>query len=311
MEKEQQHITVPEEYDGERIDRFLAVALEADMSRSYLQKLIRGNHVLVNGGPIKQNHRLRTDDTISITVPGPAPLELEAENIPLEILYEDDNCAVINKPAGLVVHPGAGNWTHTLVNALLYHLKGLSGIGGYERPGIVHRLDKDTAGLMVVAKNDRAHAFLVEEFSERRVVKKYTAISSGKPHAGHEIIDAPLGRHPKYRHKMTIREDGRAAVTEYRLEKIWNTSQGIYSLLDIQIHTGRTHQIRVHLSSRNLPVVGDPIYSKKWARHRVPYLLLAARYLGFSCPVSGKRMEFSVPLPKHMTDFMEKLEKLE
>lgn len=310
MNGEYRDITVPEEYQGERIDRFLARGTELDFSRTYLQKLIREHHILVNAAPIKQNYRLRTDDSISITIPEPVPVQLEPVDIPLEILYEDNDLAVINKPPGLMVHPGPGNWERTLVNALLFHLKSLSGIGGYERPGIVHRLDKDTAGVMVVAKNDKAHSFMTAEFAERRVMKYYTAVTIGKPQPAHDVINAPLGRHPKYRHKMTIREDGREAVTEYDLKKIWNTGLGLFSQLDIRIHTGRTHQIRVHLSSKNLPIVGDPVYSKKWSRYRVPYLLLASRYLEFTHPASGERMTFSVPLPDHIAVFINKLEKL-
>jgi len=302
-------LVVPEEYHLERADRFLAHALELDLSRSRIQKLIRNGNILVNRAAIKSNHRLRTGDAISIEIPEPEKLALEPQDIPLEIVYEDGDCAVINKPPGMVVHPGSGNWSGTLVNALLFHMSGLSSIGGGERPGIVHRLDKDTAGLMVVAKNDRAHSSLAEQLAARTMAKRYMAVVTGKPLRDHDRIDDPIGRHPIYRHKMTVREDGREAITEYFLKKIYNISTGLYSSLEIALHTGRTHQIRVHLASRGLPIVGDPIYSKKWEKHRVPYLLLASTRLEFIHPASGKHMEFSIDPPAHILQFINKLEK--
>lgn len=311
MSSELYEITAPEEYSGQRVDVFLAHALEINLSRSYIQKLIKRGDILANGAPIKQNYRIRTDDIILITIPEPERLTLEPQNIPLDILYEDDSIAVINKPPGMVVHPGAGNLDGTMVNALLFHLDGLSSIGGTERPGIVHRLDKDTAGIMVIAKNDRAHRFLTDEFASRAVVKKYIAVAVGRPPEAHGIINGPIGRHPKYRHKMTIRPDGREAVTEYTLKKIWNYDSALYSMLEIALHTGRTHQIRVHLSSVGLPIVGDPIYSKKWEKYRVPYLLLASVYLEFIHPSSGKAMKFSIAIPEHIDTFIKKLEKTE
>lgn len=310
MPLEEITVTVPEEYHLQRIDTFLASSLEMDLSRSFIQKLIKQGHILAAGNRIKANYKVKTDDVISITIPEPEVLDLIPQNIPLEILYEDDFVAVINKQPGLVVHPGPGNYDRTMVNALLYHLKGLSSIGGVERPGIVHRLDKDTSGLMVVAKNDVAHQKLVNEFSERRVEKRYTVIVVGKPHNEHEVLDMPIARHRQYRHKMTIDPGGRDALTEYWVKKIWNTTLGIYSLLDVKIHTGRTHQIRVHLSSQGLPVVGDPVYSKKWQKYRVPYLLLASSFLAFSHPADGRRMEFKAPWPPHIIEFIDKLERL-
>ncbi|HSA13362.1 MAG TPA: RluA family pseudouridine synthase [Spirochaetota bacterium] len=300
--------TVPEEYHLERVDRFLAHSIEADFSRSYIQKLIRDGNILVNGGPVKQNYKVKAEDRIEIVVPEPVPLELEPQDIPLDILYQDEDIAVINKSPGLTVHPGPGNPDRTMVNALLFHLEGLSSIGGVARPGIVHRLDKDTSGLMVVAKNDRAHQRLVEEFSARRVKKRYMALVTGRPDRDHCVIDRPIARHRVYRHKMTIDESGRDAVTEYRLVKIWNNQMGLFSLLDVALHTGRTHQIRVHLSASGLPIVGDPVYSKKWEKHRVPYLLLASVSLSFIHPGTGEEVSFEVGLPEHMTDFIRKLD---
>ncbi len=301
-------VTVPEEYHLERIDRFLTGSLEAGFSRTYIQKLIRGKNIIVNDNEIKQNYKVKLDDIIVINIPEPETLTLVPQDIAVEIIYEDDSIAVINKQPGLVVHPGPGNWDHTLVNALLFHLRELSSIGGVIRPGIVHRLDKDTSGLMIIAKNDAAHKNLSDDFSERRVLKRYAGIVAEKPDSERGIIDSPIGRHPKYRHKMTVREDGRESLTEYHLERIWNTPIGIYSLLSITLHTGRTHQIRVHLSSAGNPIVGDPVYSKKWAKYKVPYLLLASVYLEFDHPESHERMRFEVPLPEHMQNFINRLD---
>jgi 23S rRNA pseudouridine1911/1915/1917 synthase len=303
-------IIVPEENNLERIDKFLPGSLEIDLSRSYIQKLIRNGHIRVNDLAIKQNYKVKTDDHITIEIPEPEPLSLEPEDIPLDIVYEDDSIVVINKQAGLVVHPGPGNWRGTLVNALLCHIKGLSSIGGVERPGIVHRLDKDTSGLMVIAKDDASHKFLTGEFAKRSVKKKYAAIVTGKPRQSEGRIDLPIGRHRKYRHKMAIDEKGRDALTEFKLIKVWNSRPGVFSLLDIDLGTGRTHQIRVHLSYVGLPIVGDPLYSKKWEKHKVPFLLLASTGLEFRHPKNGAPLVFKAALPSHMRIFMDKIERL-
>ncbi len=300
---------VPEEYHLQRIDRFLTGALEIDLSRNQLQKLIRAGAVLVNGSPVRQNYKIKTDDEIGIELAEPEEMLLEPLDLPLRILYQDDHIAVINKEAGMVVHPGPGNWERTMVHAMLHHLKDLSGIGGVIRPGIVHRLDKDTAGVMVVAKHDAAHRGLVEQFAGRTVRKEYAAVIVGKMRKEHDVIDMPVGRHKKYRHKMTITEDGKEAVTEYFVRKIWSGRNGIYSLLRLSLHTGRTHQIRVHLSSLGNPIVGDPIYSKKWDKYRVPYLLLASVLLEFDHPVTGERVSFSAETPGHIDAFIARLEK--
>lgn len=310
MAEETIELVVPEENSQERVDRFLTSSLELDLSRSRIQRLIKAGAIRINGAGIKPNYRLRTDDRITIDIPEPVPLALEPEDIPLEIVYQDRSIVVINKQAGLVVHPGPGNWKGTLVNGLLYHVRDLSSIGGVARPGIVHRLDKDTAGLMVVAKDDASHRFLVGEFSERRVRKQYAALVVGKPRADHERIDQPIARHRKYRHKMTVDESGREAITEYRVRRVWNGRLGVFTLLDIDLHTGRTHQIRVHLSSAGIPIVGDPIYSKKWEKYRVPYLLLASVKLEFTHPASGERMTFQADLPEHVRKFIEKIDRL-
>ncbi len=301
-------VRVPEEYNLRRIDKFINNNLETDISRSYIQKLIKEGAITVNGDTVKPSYKIKTDDLIKIAVPEPEEADLKPENIDINIVYEDDYIAVINKQPGLVIHPGPGNRNHTLVNALLYHLHDLSSIGGVIRPGIVHRLDKDTSGLMVIAKNDNAHRELVRQFSQREVKKRYEAIVAGKPNRANEIIDRPIGRHRKYGHKMTVTENGKEALTEYRIKKIWNVRNGIFSHLDINLYTGRTHQIRVHLSAIGNPVIGDPIYSKKWEKYKVPYLLLASTFLELKHPISGEKIDFNAGLPQHILNFIYKLE---
>ena len=307
MKESEFELLIPEEHHLERIDKVLAMLLEIDISRSYLQKLIKNSDIKVNDADIKPNYKVKTNDKVTIVIPAPSELEINPENIKLDIIYEDKDIAVINKQAGLVVHPGPGNWSGTLVNGLLYSLKNLSGIGGVLRPGIVHRLDKDTAGLMVVAKNDEAHNSLVKQFSERTVIKKYCAIVTGVPDSANNIIDLPIGRHKIYRHKMTVTEKGKPAITEYHNAETWNFNDAVYSMLDIRIYTGRTHQIRVHLSSKGHPIVGDMIYSKSAKKHKVPYLLLASVYLSLEHPTTGARMEFNSDLPEHIKSFINRI----
>ena len=308
MSAEKIELIVPEEYNNERIDKFLTNSLELDISRTYIQKLIKGKNINISGKDIKQNYKVKTDDAIIIDIPEPEQLNLIPRDLPVEIIFEDESIAVINKQPGLVVHPGPGNWDNTLVNALLFHLKQLSSIGGVIRPGIVHRLDKDTSGLMVIAKNDSVHKSLSDDFASRKIVKKYFAIVSERPAEASGVINKPIGRHPKYRHKMSIVEDGKEAVTEYKINKIWKSKSGVFSSLNLVLHTGRTHQIRVHLSSIGHPIIGDQIYSKKWAKYKVPYLMLASVYLEFRHPKSGEPMRFEASLPPHIEDFMNKLD---
>jgi len=306
-------LTVPEEYNLERIDRFLAINMEEDLSRSLIQRYIKDNLITVNGQAVKANYKVKTDDEIEIIFPDNEN-ELDApepEDIPLDIVYQDEHIVVINKQPGLVVHPGHGCSTGTLVNALLYHVGTLSTDGEPERPGIVHRLDRDTSGLMIAAKSNEAYHGLVKAFSSRQVDKRYQAIVMGKPRKEHDIIELPLARHKKYRHKMAVEEEGREAVTEYWISKIWHKVTGTFTLIDIKLHTGRTHQIRVHMSASGNPVIGDRIYSKKWEKHKVPYLLLASTSLSFDHPVTGERFSFTVPLPQHILEFIEKLERME
>ncbi len=306
--EEKYTIIVPEEFDLERIDRVIPSLLETEISRSQIQKLIRNEQITVNGLPTRPNYKSKTDDEIEIVIHEEEFKDPVPENIPLDITYQDEHIVVINKQPGLVVHPGPGNYGSTLVSALLYHIKILSSAGDHHRPGIVHRLDRDTSGLMVIAKTNEAYEGLIKQFQERTVEKRYSAIIIGKPVKDHAVINRPIARHKKYRQKMTIDEDGREAVTEYTISRIWHTPNGTFSMLDVRIHTGRTHQIRVHLSSTGNPVIGDQIYSKKWEKYRVPYLLLASTFLKFKHPVTGIELSFSAELPPHMKEYIGKLE---
>ncbi len=308
MDIQEFEIIVPVENHLERIDSFIAGSIEVNFSRSHIQKLIKTGNIVVNGKEIKANYNVKTDDSIRINIPEPLVLDLKPENIDIDVVYEDSSLIVINKQPGLVIHPGPGNWDGTLVNALLYHIEDLSSIGGEVRPGIVHRLDKDTSGVMVIAKNDLAHQNLTGQFSSRTIDKRYRAIVKGKPVKEHDMIDLPIARHKKYRQKMTIAESGRESLTEYWIQKIWNSSMGTFTMLELKLHTGRTHQIRVHLSHTGNPVVGDQIYSKKWDKYKVPYLLLASTSLRFTHPETREEMKFEVDLPEHMVKFISRLD---
>ena len=275
-----------------RLDRFLADELP-HFSRSRLQVLIREGHVTLNERPARPRETLRTGDMIRLVEPPPEKIATEPENIPLDILFEDDDLLVINKPAGMVVHPGAGNTSRTLVNALLAHCRTLSGIGGKERPGIVHRLDKETSGCLVVAKNDAAHHSLSRQFAERTVEKLYLALVAGTLQKAHGVIDAGIGRHPKHRKRMAVnKERGRSARTDYRVVK---SRDGI-TLVECVLHSGRTHQIRVHLHHLGYPVLGDKVYGRQ-RTPEFPRQMLHAWKLGFNHPRDGKRLTFEAPVP--------------
>jgi 23S rRNA pseudouridine1911/1915/1917 synthase len=303
--------TVTPEFDGQRLDRFL-VAVLATHSRSQIQKLIAEGHVQVapaDGGAsrqprhrdVKANLAVADGDRITVTLPDALPADDAAEELPLEILYQDSDVAVLNKPAGMVVHPGAGHASGTLVNALLHHLPDLSGIGGERRPGIVHRLDRGTSGVMVVAKNDTAHQELSRQFQDREVEKEYIALVWGVVQAG-KRIDAAIGRDPVHRQKMSARaKHARTAVT--RITRARHLP-GL-TLCQVAIHTGRTHQIRVHLSAIGHPIVGDSLYGGVHRRvpgdiravQRLDRPFLHAARLVFTHPTDGRRMEFMTPLP--------------
>jgi len=283
-------LTVPNEHAGARLDRYLALALP-HFSRSRLQALIRAGDVQLEGKGARTRATVRAGDIVRLTVPPLEEIAAEAEEIPLEILFEDEDVLVLNKPSGLVVHPGAGNQAHTLVNALLHHCANLSGIGGKERPGIIHRLDKDTSGCLVVAKNDSAHHELARQFAEREVKKIYLALVAGTLKRPRGTIDAPIGRHPVQRKKMSIdQRRGRAAKTEYRVLR----SGGGFSLVECALHSGRTHQLRVHLHYLGHPIIGDSLYGKKGGASRQ---MLHAWKLGFNHPRTNERVVFEAPLP--------------
>src|SRR2546423_6583795 len=282
---------------GDRLDRFLAQALPA-FSRARLQTLIRDEFVTVNGKPARPRDAVRSGDVIELREPELAKIEAEPEAISLDILFEDDDLLVANKPAGLVVHPGAGHQQHTLVNALLGHCKNLSGIGGRERPGIVHRLDKETSGVLVIAKNDATHRDLSKQFAERRTGKIYLALVAGTPRQKSGTIDAPIARHPVHRQRMSIaRRAGRGAKTDYRVLQ----SHADISLAECTLHSGRTHQIRVHLHLLGHPVLGDKIYGGKGAGNFARQMLHAWK-LSFVHPRTEKLMSFTAPIPN---DFAE------
>jgi 23S rRNA pseudouridine1911/1915/1917 synthase len=304
-------ITVAEAAGGSRLDRFLTSVL-AGQSRSQIQRLIREGHVAVAGRAARPNHPVRAGDTVTVDIPEVAEAAVEPEALPLALVYEDHDLVVVDKPADMVVHPAAGHAGGTLVNALLHRVSDLSGIGGEKRPGIVHRLDRGTSGLMVVAKHDASHQELARQFRDREVEKEYVALVWGVVQAGRRI-DAPIGRDPLNRKKMSARaRRSREAVTRIvRAEHLGR----VLTLAGVAIHTGRTHQIRVHLSAIGHPVVGDPLYGG--VRRRVPGDLRAvtrltrpflhAARLAFKHPADGRRMEFTSALPGDLAAVLEQL----
>ena len=287
----------------ERLD--VRLSRETGMTRSRVETLIREGRAQVNGAVEKKpGRKVSETDAVSCDIPPPVAVEAQPEDIPLQILYEDDDLAVVVKPCGMVVHPAAGNEDGTLVNALLFHLKNLSGIGGALRPGIVHRLDKDTSGLLLVAKNDAAHAALSDALKARTIHKTYRAVARGAFKEPTGVVEAPIGRSPKDRKKMAIVPDGRYARTEYRvLEPLRGAT-----LVDVNLITGRTHQIRVHFASIGHPLLGDPLYGGK-NQPPVGRLMLHARRIEFTHPTTGQPMVFEAPEPPEFLQEVEKLRK--
>jgi 23S rRNA pseudouridine1911/1915/1917 synthase len=285
--------TVPNKHSGLRLDRFLALSLP-QFSRARLQELIRQGAVTWQGKIPRPRVEVCAGDVVRLTEPEPEPIEAQPEEIPLQILFEDDDLLVVNKPAGLVVHPGAGNQEHTLVNALLHHCAILSGIGGKQRPGIVHRLDKQTSGAMAVAKNDATHQELSRQFADREITKIYLTLVTGSFRRSHGTIDASIGRHPIHRKKMAVNpEHGRSARTDYRVLK---TAGGV-SLVECTLHSGRTHQIRVHLHHLGHPVLGDSLYGRN-RQMAAPRQMLHSWKLGFTHPRTGARLNSEAALPE-------------
>ena len=299
-----QRLTVSPEEAGVRIDKYLAEQLP-DITRSHLQKLLKDGSVQMNGKPVKASTKTAAGAVIELTIPEPEEPEILPEDIPLDILYEDSDVILINKPKDMVVHPAAGHYTGTLVNALMYHCKGdLSGINGVLRPGIVHRIDKDTTGVLIVCKNDKAHNALAEQLKEHSITRKYRAIVCGNLKEDEGTVDAPLGRHPQDRKKMAIvRTGGKRAVTHYRvLERFGN-----YTYIECQLETGRTHQIRVHMASLGHPLLGDEVYGRVKSPFKLEGQTLHAMVLGFIHPTTGEYMEFEAPLPEYFEKLLEKL----
>ena len=297
---------VTEEYEDERIDKYMASLIDS-LSRSFIQKMMKEQKVLVNNIPVKANYRLRTEDEICFTLPEAAEPDIEAENIPLDILYEDDDVLVVNKPKGMVVHPAAGHYSGTLVNAVMYHCRGsLSGINGVMRPGIVHRIDRDTTGSLIICKNDNAHLSIAAQLKDHTIVRRYRAIVHGVIREEELCINSPVGRHPTDRKKMAAGvRNGKEAVTHIKVLERFRA----YTYIECRLETGRTHQIRVHMDSIGHPLLGDTVYGNR--KYSLPYVLqgqtLHAMTLGFIHPVSGEYVETTAPLPDYFSHLLETL----
>jgi 23S rRNA pseudouridine1911/1915/1917 synthase len=315
MDNKNEYIVAPE-HKGQRLDIFLSVTAKLDLSRSQIKKLIEDADITVGGRPAEPSYKIRTDDKIRVVVPPPRELTIKAQNIRLDIIYEDNDVIVVNKPRGMVTHPAPGNYNSTLVNALLAHCDHLASLGAPLRPGIVHRLDKDTSGLIVAAKTDAAYHSLVKQLKDRTVEKTYVALVHGviKQDAG--VIEAPIGRHPVNRQKMSVIESrvashgsrvtsqkSREAFTSYKVLQRFKK----YTLVEVKIKTGRTHQIRVHMSYLGYPLVGDPTYGGQKDEFGVKGQLLHAKKLGFIHPTTGKFMEFEAKLPVEMGKVLQKI----
>lgn len=292
------------EMEDERIDKCISSYM-TDLSRSYIQKIIKDGNVFVNEKTVKANYKVKVDDAVRFIIPESVEPEIKAENIPLDIIYEDADILIVNKPKNMVVHPAPGHYEGTLVNAVMYHCKdGLSGINGVMRPGIVHRIDKDTTGSLIICKNDEAHNSVSAQLKEHSITRKYRAIVFGSLKDDTGIIDAPIGRHPTDRKKMAINEkNGKRAVTHYKVLQRFQK----YTYIECQLETGRTHQIRVHMASIGHPLLGDEVYSN----HKSPFKLegqcLHAKTIGFIHPRTHEYVEFDAPLPKYFEELLKKL----
>lgn len=297
------NIVVSDEDDLIRIDKFIA-NVASDLTRSRIQGLISDGNITVNNKVVKANYKVREQDIINILIPDAVPVDIPAEDIPLDIVYEDDDILIVNKPKGMVVHPAPGHYTGTLVNALMHHCKdNLSGINGELRPGIVHRIDMDTTGLLVVCKNDKAHNFVAEQLKEHSITRKYQAIVYNAFKDEEGTVEGNIGRHPNDRKKMTITPNGKEAITHYKVLK----NMGKYTLIECQLETGRTHQIRVHMSSINHPLLGDEIYGPKTCPFKLQGQVLHAKSLGFIHPTTKEYMEFDSELPTYFTKLIDTL----
>lgn len=300
MEK---NVFIIEEKDqGKRIDKYLSEAFQ-DKSRSFIQGLIEKDGIKVNNKIPKSNYKLKSLDEIEVILPEPEMLKVDAEEIPLDILYEDEDVIVVNKKQGMVVHPAPGNYNGTLVNALLYHCKDLSSINGVIRPGIVHRIDKDTSGVLVVAKNDESHNKLSEQLKDHSMKREYYALVEGRLKSEKGTIDKPLARNKKDRLKISVVEGGRRAVTHYEVLERYNGC----TLIKCVLETGRTHQIRVHMASIGFPLIGDPLYGFKKQKFKLNGQMLHAKTLGFIHPTKNKYVEFTTDLPEYFNVILSKL----
>lgn len=296
---------VTEEYEDERIDKYMSVLIDS-LSRSFIQKMIKDGKVLKDGDPVKANYRLKTDDEISFELPEAVEPDILPEEIPLDILYEDNDVLVVNKPKGMVVHPAAGHYSGTLVNALMYHCRdSLSGINGVMRPGIVHRIDRDTTGSLIVCKNDKAHASIAEQLKEHSIVRRYRAVVHGVIKEDEGVINQMIGRHPTDRKKMAAGvKNGKEAVTHYKvLQRFRN-----FTYVECRLETGRTHQIRVHMDSIGHPLLGDEVYGVRKSPYKLQGQTLHAMILGFVHPSTGEYVETSAPLPEYFEHLLHVME---
>lgn len=306
MQEEQ--FIVKKNDNGLRVDLFLSKQLE-NISRSYIQKLIKNRDITVNNIPVKANYKVNVDDIIKLVIPKLSEPDILPENIPLDILYEDKDILIVNKPKGMVVHPCPGHYSGTLVNALMYYCKDdLSGINGVMRPGIVHRIDMDTTGSLLVCKNDFAHQKLAQDLKVHNIKRIYHAIVHGVIKEDEGTIEAPIGRHPIDRKKMSINyKNGKNAITHYRVLKRFSN----YTYIECQLETGRTHQIRVHMASKHHALIGDTIYGPTKSSFHLQGQTLHAKILGINHPRTDKYLEIDAPLPKYFLDLLEKLEKMQ
>lgn len=296
---------ITEEMEDERIDKCVSLLIDS-LSRSFIQKMIKEERVLVNDKPVKGSYKVKTDDEVAFALPESVEPDIEAENILLDILYEDKDVIVVNKPKGMVVHPAAGHYSGTLVNALMYHCgKDLSGINGVMRPGIVHRIDMDTTGSLIVCKNDKAHNAIALQLKEHSINRRYHAICHGVLREDEGVIDKPIGRHPQERKKMAVNErNGKQAITHYRVLKRFSQ----FTYIECVLETGRTHQIRVHMASIGHPLLGDEVYSNRKSPYKLQGQTLHAKILGFIHPTTEQYVEVDAPLPEyfeHLLDIME------
>lgn len=302
------HFLITEECENERLDKALSDLTDDTVSRSFLQKLIKDNQIFVNNKVQKASYRLKTDDYVSFIIPGQTKPDIKPEQMNLDILYEDEDVIVVNKPKDMVVHPAAGHFEHTLVNGLMYHCKdSLSGINGVLRPGIVHRIDKDTTGSIIACKNDRAHKVIAAQLKEHSIVRKYRAICAGVVKEDEGIVNAPIGRDEKDRKKMSVNpKNGKEAITHYRVLERFKE----YTYIECVLETGRTHQIRVHMASIGHPLLGDEVYSSRKWPFKLTGQTLHAYILGFKHPQNDEYIETVAPLPEYFVLLLDKLRKI-